>query len=716
MEKQSLYTKISSVVLTVFFALLPLFFLPYTTFTFFYAKVGLVALCVLIMAVVLIVRIIDEKSFSRPAWLYVGIIGAVPVAYLISAFFSKNIPESLIGQGVDFDTVFMVSLGMLLAAIVAHISRDRKQTVFTLGVAFSGVALVVTLFHLIRFIFGANILSLGLFTSSASNTIGSLGDLGIYAGLALIISIISLEFLTFGAAVRAGFYALTVSSLAVVVVTNFNFIGNLFGTGIPISLAFVLMLCALIVFVHKKVIGLKGAIPYVACAVFVVLLLCTVEARVVSNWISPLAGVKASEMLDVRPSPGDSIKVAENTLTLSPRTALVGVGPNRYFTAWDVFKPTDPKISTTPESFKQSDFSMSFSYISTSLVTEGLLGFLAWIFFFIVLGRYVYMLFRKVVKSKADPLSVYSSATVSISTIFLWIAVLLYTPGPVIIFLAFIFTGLLFGRLMAEDIISVKVLKWDEVGYWKSFSIVFSLVVAMAVIISVGYVWSIEALASSYAQKAVNILAASGTSPSVKDKNAIILETKGLMQEAIKLNLSSEYLRLYSEISLVRPSDFIKSLTAPVVVKDIPVEVAADVNNAFVAADYAATNLDKGDYRNWIELGKVHETATFLGATSSADLSVQAYLQAETLNPTSPLPPFLVGRILMLAGRYDIAVQQLTRALQLNPNYTDARALLDSATAALNKGTAPVSNVSTAVNAAPKAASTSVKTKTNTKK
>jgi hypothetical protein len=161
--------------------------------------------------------------------------------------------------------------------------------------------------------------------------------------------------------------------------------------------------------------------------------------------------------------------------------------------------------------------------------------------------------------------------------------------------------------------------------------------------------------------------------------NAAISSVQLKLLKAINIYFDPATLRLASDISLIRPTALVAQAGGVVSQDKLTKDIVSDINFSISAARRAAIDLGPSeDYKDWLQLGKAYETATFLGATSTATLAVQSYLEAEKLNPTSPVPPFLIGRMYALARGFDVATQKVEQAITLKPNYTEATALLKS--------------------------------------
>lgn len=668
-SKKNMYEIVVLWTITLATLLLPIFVVPVFNINFFYAKFGLVTVAVLVAAITLTLQVLSDRQVERYSLLNFGLIFILPIAYTISSFFSNPRGMSFMGNGAEIDTAYFFFLGSVLMYLASRAFR-AKHTVFLLTLGMVFVSSIVSLFHVLRFIFGPEFLSLGLFTTVTANTIGGLNELSIYAGLGVILCILALELASIQKSIRIALYVSLVLSLALMSVSNFNLQNNLFGLGVGISLSAIVALFSLVLFIHKKVASVNSKLPVVSLTVLLVSLVFTIAIAPISNFVLPKIGITQNDVLDVRVAPLAGLTVAIETYKDGIKDALVGVGPNKFFIAWGKHKPVDPQNSVNTTPFWNVDFNAASGVVSTSFVTVGILGLLAWILFFALLGYYVVRLLKKVAEPDKDPAAVFVAWVVSAGSIYLWLVSILFTSGPTILFLAFVFTGLLLATLVREEIISTKIVQWDIRTYWKGFSATFAMILLISIFMYIGYVWQQRVYAAIQIQGAAQMLQADSTK---------ITEAEVLALKAINTYFNTSDLRLASEIALIRSVKLIGENQGIVPAEKLTQEVVNDISFSINAARRAA--IDRGvspDYRDWLQLGKAYEAATFLGATSTATLAVESYAQAERLNPTSPVAPYLIGRLYTFARGFDIAEIKLKRAIELKPDYTEAVTLLNS--------------------------------------
>ena len=98
-------------------------------------------------------------------------------------------------------------------------------------------------------------------------------------------------------------------------------------------------------------------------------------------------------------------------------------------------------------------------------------------------------------------------------------------------------------------------------------------------------------------------------------------------------------------------------------------------NSASVAAS-VALELDPNDYRNWIQLGDIKVfRALFEQNPDLIAEAINAYDKARSLAPQSPVPHFLSAQAAYLQGDFLFARTEVEKAIDLKPDYYDARVL-----------------------------------------
>jgi len=98
---------------------------------------------------------------------------------------------------------------------------SNKVSILRFYILLLTVSILLGLFHLLRVIFGADTLTFGIFQGTVATPLGSWNDLGLFFGLAIILSLVALEQLsiTKGGKIIIGFIVFL--SLLILAVVNF---------------------------------------------------------------------------------------------------------------------------------------------------------------------------------------------------------------------------------------------------------------------------------------------------------------------------------------------------------------------------------------------------------------------------------------------------------------------------------------------------------------
>src|SRR5262249_48905726 len=128
---------------------------------------------------------------------------------------------------------------------------------------------------------------------------------------------------------------------------------------------------------------------------------------------------------------------------------LVGSGPNTFGEQWLLHKPSDVNQSA----FWNLDFNVGFSTFITALGSVGLLGVIAWLVPLILVLLSLVRVVRLGVLDREDKVT---AAVLSLGSLFLLAAIILYVPSENIILLALVLSGATFGFLWRQGQSSVE--------------------------------------------------------------------------------------------------------------------------------------------------------------------------------------------------------------------------------------------------------------------
>ncbi len=228
-NKHSVFDSLSSFVFQILIFLVPVFFVPSSSVPFNTAKSPLIIVGSLLLLVFFLAGRMKEGKFSFPKiWAY-GSALILLAAYALAAFFSGNIGLSIFGGGLDQGSLaFMTAVIVLF--LLTPLIVDSEAKVFRSYKTLLASFLLLAFWEVIHFVFPG--LSFGVFTSPTVNMVGTWNDLAVFFGLALILSVITLEKIPLQKFGRICVYiSIAVSSIFLILI-NFSetwFILALFG-------------------------------------------------------------------------------------------------------------------------------------------------------------------------------------------------------------------------------------------------------------------------------------------------------------------------------------------------------------------------------------------------------------------------------------------------------------------------------------------------------
>lgn len=623
--------------------LLPIFVIPSQTFSFLAGKSSLLMIAVFLLLVAWLIEKVKNKDFSFSTNVIILSTILVPFAYLLSALFSGSIKATTIGLGFNLTTFSVITVLFLMLVLVARLFDTKKKIIY-LYMSLLCSSVLIFFFQLLRLIFGPNFLSLGVFTTATSNFIGTWTELGIFFGLISVLSLLVVSFMKDSKAIKFVGYIALVISLFFIALVNAS------------SIWFILALISLVFVIYglltnktpEKKISAK-ALPITSLVVFVISLIFVFARGPVGGLLPSLFGVANYE---VRPSTGATVDIIQTTLSTDP---VLGIGPNQFVKQWSVNKP----VAINNTQFWNTDFNSGSSFLLTTLVEVGLLGFLAWLLFF---GTIVYLGLRLLKIKQQNKFNQYISLSVVFATIYLWAFSFVYVPGIVILSLSFIFTGALLSLSYQEGLVKLKPLSSSEKG-GRNIALIISGVVVLLAFICNGYFFVKKTMASTQAQNSL-----------------VALNVEGDLGKAIELMSGATttfgndlYYRLLSEMDLLQ-------LQAVLGQKDVDQETIQSqfqnvFNNAILDSE-AALGVDLMSYQNWASLGKVYASVVPLKIEGMYDKAIEAYGNAVSLNPNNPSLALALANLELANGDMEKTKNYAMTALQMKNNYSDAYAFL----------------------------------------
>lgn len=640
----------------------PLAFWPARYLPLNVVKTLVIVIGSLLPAILLGYLVLKEKKVSLPPRniLWTGML--LIASLLISSLLSINIERSLFGQGFEIGTAGFIG-ALLVAALVAFalISRrpERAMPFYKAGAMAFGI---IYLFHLLRLIFGAKLMSFSLFNAMTDSPLGNWFSLGIYAAVIAVVTAVGLITMPLSKGKKAMGYFILALSLVGAAFTNLP------SMWLPLALV-ALGLTIYFGFVRSRDhavdpdgsrISFVRRLSWLSVALFIIYGLFAWKGPAL---LGPLAQKSYGGYTEASLPWQMTLDVASQTIKGFP---FFGIGPNHFGQAFLAFKPAQINMTDA----WNIEFMNGFGLIPTLVAGQGMVGLILWVLFFVFFGIAGK---RASANLPLDPSKRFVMISSFAAATFLWILLVLYVPSHSIAFLAFALTGMFYGSAVAYGSLSPKSYAAAPVG-----RSALTFPIFMLVLIVVAALWSLtyarKAVALSFFGRGVSELTVSGD-PIVAD---------GYFKKAQTLDSSDVFWQARAESSLMLAGKLYGTLTSATpasTTEAVMAQIASATNDALAHAR-SAIAYDPSNYYNFISEARVSEVAASLGMANSVENGVNAYKQAIARNPFNPSLYLNLARFLANAGKFDDSLQVIGAALEAKNNYLDAIFLLSQVHAA----------------------------------
>ncbi|MEQ1561452.1 MAG: tetratricopeptide repeat protein [Nitrospira sp.] len=653
-NKKSLFEKISFVLLLAVTFLTPIFFVPASFISTQFGTSLLFASGVIASILVYVVSglIYGSLDLPRPSRYVLGFLSLVPIVYALAGVSNGFSRQAFFGYTFDINTVGFIILGFTYIFLVSVIFRS-KQRIFYSYLSFVVSSLLLSLFLLVRIIFGTKFLAFGLFGDVTSTMVGSWNNVGIFFGIGAILSVITYQMVNISRFMKVLVSVALALSIFFLALVNFAMVWIIVG----ISSFLFILYC---IFSSKSnnqeplSMGQKlSKVPLYTLAVLVISLAFSFLGTSFSNYLPNKLHISNVE---VRPSLVTTLDIAKKTIIDHP---LFGSGPNTFATQWLMWKP-DEIISTV---FWNTDFTNGIGLIPTFAVTTGILGVFSWLLF---LGFYIYLGVKSIFIRTEDDFIKYLLVSSFFVSLYLWIMTFAYVPSTVIFILTLFFTGLFFASVYVSGLVNVETRNFGR-SPREGFVSTLLMVAVLFSGIYLGYGLYKNSVSLLYFQKSSYAL------NTTKD----ILLAEGYMTKAITHVPSDVYFRALAEIEIAKLNAILSQDPNKVKAEDIRKQFSDTLTSA-IKASQSAVDSDNTNYLNWVSLGQVY------GAVSVPDLHIDGayetaqlkFIEALRLNPKNPGILLLIARLAVIRGDLTQAKNYTLQAINVKRDYLDAYFLL----------------------------------------
>ena len=648
---------VARILLIILAALVPFSLIPLPYAAVSQGKVLILASIFTLALLIWAYARLSEGALHVPRSVLLYVSALLPIAYLLSTVVTGWSSLSLVGAGLEQDTLAAVAFMTGLFLLTGFLLYDNATGVRLFLQGFSLGLLVLFAFEVL-YVFFPEWLSLGTLSGQTANAFGSWHDLGILAGLSLFLAFGLFQSDFYKGWTRAIPVALGILAFATLILVHF---GDIFwATGALFLAAGIAIARSAFVVGRSVSTALQNASVWLVVGV----VLCGGGFVGAQVWDKLPAQVRIVQT-EVRPSWQGTLDIARQSL-LSPTDLIFGTGPNSFIREWGQHKPAG--VNQTP--FWNSDFNVGVGIIPTSVFTSGAIGLIAWAALILVMLSLLvhFVLDRRTITA---PRALFGMTLLAAA--YLVVYHMIYTPGTALTAITFLSLGLL-AALAANEARSIRI---GVNSMWGGVRMVALVVLVLAAIAAAGLM-AREVLSNILINRAAFIY---------QETNDVAAASRALGKAfAVSPNNDRAH-RAAAELGVVRLSQLMQE---------------TDPNNAQATQQLQSTlqetirhglnavSIDSSNYQNWLLLAQVYGNLAGVNVEGAYDQARAAYDSAAQANPTNPLPKFRLAQLLLIKNDTAGARDALNAALTLKPDFAAAHYLLSQVEASAGNGDAAV--------------------------
>ena len=636
----------------------PLAFVPTTFVALELVKTAVIALGTLISLFLYAYAAFKQRKAILPPKSILWTSALIGASLILSSLASIQPSKSFFGQGFELSTgsfliVLFLSAG---AAFFAVQKRVERAMLLYVGMAVSFAVLYI--FQALRFLFGPGFASVTILSSLTSTIFGNWYSLGIYSMLIAILCACAALLMPLSRRFKAMYWVLAaLAALAAAVIDS--------GPSWIAATAVFAFIAAWISFSRPSAAG-SGARKFLKQVAWIPLA------------ITILAGIFAWKGAYIAAPVISKLNAGYSELSLPWQMTLdvvagsvknypmLGVGPNHFTQAYLAYKPS---VINTTDAWG-AEFNNGFALIPSFIATQGLMGTAAWLLFFIFLGILIVQALKRLPEDSQVRFAVVSS---SMGSAFLWLASMLYVPSHVLLFFAFVMTGIFLGSAVAHGLL--KPVAYAPQAGSRSYKVMPSvLVVCMLLCVAMAFFYAKKTAGLAYFGAGVKQLSVAND-PASADAD---------FQKALMYDHSDLYLQARAEAGLAKAKALAQTVSSASSASTTQTVAKQVMQILSQSADFArsAASYDPSNYYNYVSEARVSEFAAGINVSGAYDSAVQAYTAAIGHDPQNPSLYLSLAQLQVSQKKYDEAVQTVGAALQVKPNYLEGVFLLSQIEAA----------------------------------
>lgn len=624
--------------LVILLGLLPFFFIPVQWADTVQSKVVLAASILLVAAVPWIVARFLEGSTRVPWTFTMGAAVLVPLVYAVSTALAGFTSVSLVGAGVESDTLALVCVGFAALALSASVFSMHPRRINQAIRALLLGSLVLLLLQVVHFLAPSLLLG-GVFAGQTGNAFAGWHELAMMAGLVAFLSLSLLGTPAAAGSWKYCFFATGVMSILLLVIANYSDVWMLL---LAASLLLVVIrgyrtkALAEAAFWRKEGLLLGGVVISLFFFVF---------GSFIVNVLPERIRIAQNE---ARPSWQGTLAIGQQSLS-KPAALLFGAGPNTFTREWGLYKSVD--VNQTP--FWNTDFTVGVASIPTSLVTVGLLGLLGWITFILAL---LWMSLRFWMSPTDAPAAVLA-LPVSVGVLYLVALQVLSIPGEILSLLTYLLAGFLVA-LLVPSFVPARTVALGRGDSMSWLPLIGATLAALVLVISAG-----ASVRVVFAEMLINKAIVTYNTTQDPDKASVyIRKALRVYPGDDRAHRSAVELGLLSLQKLIASSDTSEAAKAK-----LQATLKDTIQNGL-----DAVSLNGASYQNWLALASLYAQLAGSKIPGADENARAAFQKALDENPTSPVPYLNVAQLELLQDNPQAALQNLARAVQLKPDFAAA--------------------------------------------
>ena len=582
------------------------------------------------------------------------------VSIIVSTLLSISPYGSLFGKAFGVDTsVFLLSV--IATAFLTMSLVKSTSKVFTIYATLVIAYIALALFHVLRFIVGPQFLSFGILNSISSTPIGSWYDLAIFSSLILVLSLLTLELKSIVGMFKFILIILSAASFAFLVLIGFQYAW--------IGLAIVSGWLLLKRYFERNSSGTHvsfiSRIHFAYALLFILSILFAWKGNIIST---PVASALNASYGEISLPWQYTLDVAESTIKTVP---LFGAGPTHFVNAYLQFKPA--AINRTQ--FWSVDFPSGASYVLSSLVTQGLFGFVVWVLLLSAILKSGFSSFRSEKQHSSESatesvMDLYALETSFFGALLTLFMLVVYTPSHAVFLIGFVMLGLFMAELIKRNIIKSSTIDLSRGGI-KRISAKATIIIGIIIFAAGGVYVLKNTVSASFVQNAVSVInSASSQGADMSSIESAHDEAQSLLETAVWWNGSDTAYQALAGNNLFEINAIVSNATGTPS-KDTIDKVSTLITQGI---EYARTaeDIDHSNKNNYLTEAALGNVATTLHVNNGYEVASNAYLNAIRIDPLNPSLYLSLAQLDYFVGSTTKAMTDLNVALQVKPDYTDA--------------------------------------------